>query len=365
MGSTALLAFGYVVLFLSNTLSSSAGIGGGLLNVAIIHSIQGFGLKDAVVMSLAAIMGNTLVQLCINIRTRHPSDNKKSVIYWDMVLMMLPAELGGSNLGVILSSVMPSTLMYIGAVIVLMIGGLFTAKKARHLYELENERKQDKGGITDKLMASNPMSNDVSLAADGLANTCETRSGSNASQPGEQQTRFPSLDAYLPEHTRRLGSISGAGNVDRSEDSLLTSPLLPPMQVPWFLIAVIGLVWTCYLSLYVGMTFVPGCSLDWGIILIFVYLIVVVEVPWAYLHLTAQQKSDPHSIVALGPQRAGHPPGDLLHRRADRAVGLRRRRADRALSAAAAHPAPGVHRHLRHDELPQHRAQFNPLRHTG
>ena len=69
MPGAGLIAFGYVLLFFSNTLASSAGVGGGLLNVAILHSVQGYDLKDAVVLSLSAIMGNTLLQLIINIRT--------------------------------------------------------------------------------------------------------------------------------------------------------------------------------------------------------------------------------------------------------------------------------------------------------
>jgi uncharacterized membrane protein YfcA len=302
MVSVGLMAAGYILLFLSNTLSSSAGVGGGLLNVAIIHSVQGYDLKSAVVLSLSAIMGNTLVQLIINIRTRHPTCKKRSVIYWDVIAIMLPAELGGSNLGVILSAILPPTLLYIGAILVLMMGGVFSVKKGLHLYELENERAMKKLTGDDHGITSNPISssNEQSRAsADSTASGPSTRSitdgGRNTAT--DPRPRFPSFDTYLPEKVR-VGSFSGVGVVDRSEDSIADpNAPPPPMEVPWFLIGVVTCVWMCYLVLYIVMALVPGCSSSWGITLAFIYIILLIEVPWGFNFLTKQQRAAPESIV--------------------------------------------------------------------
>jgi uncharacterized membrane protein YfcA len=296
------MAAGYILLFLSNTLSSSAGVGGGLLNVAIIHSVQGYDLKSAVVLSLSAIMGNTLVQLIINIRTRHPTCKKRSVIYWDVIAIMLPAELGGSNLGVILSAILPPTLLYIGAILVLMMGGIFSTKKAIHLYEMENERALKKIANEENATTNNPITNNKTTPtseSNGKSSPMSSLSIEDGARPSasDPTPRFPSFDTYLPDEVR-VGSFSGVGIVDRTEDSIADPSLpLPPMEIPWFVIGVITCVWMCYLVLYIVMALVPGCSSSWGVTLAFIYIILLVEVPWGFNYLTKQQQNAPDSVV--------------------------------------------------------------------
>lgn len=276
------LAGAYILLFLSNTLSSSAGVGGGLLNVAILHSVLGEGIKEAVVLSLAAIFGNTLVQVVINLQARHPGDGKKSVIYWDMIAMMLPAELGGSNLGVILSEAVPSTILYIGAIIVLMVGGIFSAKKASHLYELETAR-------------NNGDKNDLGMEDDTTAKLI----GNNFPENSDSKNLLsPLFVEEVGEVLERSHSQASARNssVDFSLSAILdTSAALPPLELPWTIIRVIAGVWLLFLGLYIAMSFVPGCSLGWGLILMSIYLVLLVEIPSAFSYLIKQQNNLLHT----------------------------------------------------------------------
>lgn len=280
-----MMALGYILLFGSNTLSSSAGVGGGLLNVAIIHSVQGYDIKSSVVLSLSAIMGNTLLQMLINSRTRHPTKKERSAIYWDVIAVMLPAELAGSNLGVILSDIMPSTILYIGAIIVLMIGGMFSTKKAMHLYELENERMLKKG----KQSATNgSVENPISAGNTTAAAVIED------GQPKEWFGESLSID-----HSHFQRSLSGAGSVDITEDSIVDiSAPLPPLELPWSVIGVVAAVWLLYLVLYVVMTQVPGCSSSWGATLSFIYIILIIVAPLLFRFLEQQQAEYPETIVA-------------------------------------------------------------------
>ena len=139
MDNPVTFAIGCFALFFCATLSSAGGVGGGGLNVPILISIFGYDYDSAVIISLFGVMGNVLVKViskrcnygrlfhCIichvlvNWSRRHPAKPNRPLIYWDMILIMEPAQLGGSNLGVILAKVFPSSILEIVGLFVLSI----------------------------------------------------------------------------------------------------------------------------------------------------------------------------------------------------------------------------------------------------
>ena len=58
-------------------------------------------MQEAVWLSNTAVLGNGLAQFAVNWRARHPSCASRPMIDWDAVLMLLPAQLGGGYIGVI------------------------------------------------------------------------------------------------------------------------------------------------------------------------------------------------------------------------------------------------------------------------
>lgn len=147
--STGLGAIGCVVLYLSSALCSSAGVGGGTLNVPILINLFGFSYTTATILSLCTLMGNYLFQFLINLDKRHPFSPNKPLIYWDIIMILLPAEMGGANIGVILSAIMPDTILYILAVVVLIIAGALTLNKGLHLYESETAAFAHQNALSD------------------------------------------------------------------------------------------------------------------------------------------------------------------------------------------------------------------------
>jgi uncharacterized membrane protein YfcA len=266
-----LFASGFILLFLSNALASSAGAGGGLLNVAIIHTLQGYDLKSSVVLSLAAIMGNTLSQFVVNSRTRHPECRTRMAIYWDMVAIMMPAELAGSNLGVVFSDSVPSTVSFICALIVLIIGGAFSAKKALHLYELENERAAKKAAVSGHSATVNPMTSAAATVVD------ESGSGN------------PSASTFSIEDSLSALSVGNGESLRKSEQSAV--------EIPWRMIGVLAAVWLCYMAIYIVMANIPGCSTSWGVTFSFIYVILAVVAPLLFRHLMNEQSSHPETVL--------------------------------------------------------------------
>ena len=88
---------GSCVLFLSCTLASAASIGGGGLSVLLV--IFHYGFQKGVLLSLWSIFGNVLVQVLLSLRAHHPLDKYRTLTYWDMVFVSLPAKLFGATIG--------------------------------------------------------------------------------------------------------------------------------------------------------------------------------------------------------------------------------------------------------------------------
>ena len=120
---------GGCVLFCGMALAATAGIGGGGLNVPVLILLFNFEPKEATVLSNTAVLGNGLSQFFLNFRRSHPSDPTKPLIDWVAVAMLLPAQLGGAELGVIMESIFPSSVLLILSVVLLAFAAAKTFVK--------------------------------------------------------------------------------------------------------------------------------------------------------------------------------------------------------------------------------------------
>jgi hypothetical protein len=88
---------GSLVLYLSCTLASAAGVGGGGLSVLLV--VFNFGFRKGVLLSLWTVFGNILAQTLLAIHTHHPLDKCRTLVYWDLIFVSLPAKLFGATIG--------------------------------------------------------------------------------------------------------------------------------------------------------------------------------------------------------------------------------------------------------------------------
>eukprot|EP00931_Biecheleriopsis_adriatica_P070503 TRINITY_DN4426_c0_g1_i1.p1 TRINITY_DN4426_c0_g1~~TRINITY_DN4426_c0_g1_i1.p1 ORF type:complete len:526 (+),score=83.34 TRINITY_DN4426_c0_g1_i1:33-1610(+) len=119
----------FVTLLVVAAAAGAAGIGGGGLNVPILMVISGFTMKEAVPLSHVAVMGNAVSQVLVNCRQRHPSSPVRPLIHWELALLMLPAQLSGSSLGVVVGKTMPPTLLVCLALCMILLAAGKTLKK--------------------------------------------------------------------------------------------------------------------------------------------------------------------------------------------------------------------------------------------
>merc|ERR1719163_265055 len=104
--------------------------------------ISSFGIKEAVPLSHAAVMGNAFAQLLMNAPQRHPSAPHRPLIHYELAILALPAQLGGNSLGVVVGRIFPPTLLIILSLLMLALAATKTFMKGVHLLQELRESKR-------------------------------------------------------------------------------------------------------------------------------------------------------------------------------------------------------------------------------
>ena len=99
---------GYFVFALIKAISNVAGIGGGGISVPIVMGMFGFDTKPAVAISSFAIFITSLASFIINFYKRHPEKPNVVVIDYNLVTIMMPLVLVGSQIGGLILVLFPT-----------------------------------------------------------------------------------------------------------------------------------------------------------------------------------------------------------------------------------------------------------------
>ena len=254
---TARSILGGFILYFSSSLCASGGVGGGTLNVPILYYIFGYSFHEAVILSLCTLAGNYLVQTIINIGRKHPKDKSRPLIYWDAVLVLLPAELGGSNIGVILSEVFAESFMLLLAILLLIFVLPLTYYKAQSVWD-------DETTVLEAL---------------------------NDSRLGRSTNTSSQLSPLV-----EVPSDNNLASQDREDNELLGKPK-SSVAIPWLTISVIILFIIVYIILYVIENSYNVCSWKYAVTISSIYPIIIAEVVWGYLYLMKQQTDEPSRVL--------------------------------------------------------------------
>lgn len=138
MPSTELFVIGSVVLFFGCTLSAAGGVGGGGINVPVLLLFFKYSFDTSVSLSLFVVLGNAFAQGLLNITKSHPDNERKSLIWWELVIVLLPAQMGGANIGAVLADYIPTSILYIIALLVLVFASSLSLLKGLKKYHEEN-----------------------------------------------------------------------------------------------------------------------------------------------------------------------------------------------------------------------------------
>ncbi len=100
--------------------------------------VFGFPYQNAVVFSLFTVFGNHCSQTYINWNRCHPVLKTRPLIYWEIILIILPAQLAGTNIGTTFSSALPETPLIIIAMLTVILASYKSLSKGISLYKTES-----------------------------------------------------------------------------------------------------------------------------------------------------------------------------------------------------------------------------------
>lgn len=255
MPTSGIFAGGCVTLLFSCILCSAAGVGGGGINVPILLLIFGYGFNTSVKLSLFAVLGNALAQNILNFGKSHPKYNDLPLIFWELVIILSPAQLGGSNIGNILADILPDSVLYIIALLILLFACYMSTKKGIKRYHEEVEIDKAKQSLTSISTTPNP-----SLPPTKEEGPHDRNSVSSI----DEVDRRTSIAEELNNSKIALGTLAKALNQK--------TDLPAPIQLPLRVMLVVFIVWVCYTAIVVSLKFVSKCSTDYYLLFIFLYV---------------------------------------------------------------------------------------------
>jgi uncharacterized membrane protein YfcA len=311
---------GCLCLFLSCLMASAGGIGGGGLNVPIFVVILGFQFKTATILSLCTVLGNYISQIYVNWDRSHPLMITRPLIYFEIILVLVPAQLGGNNIGVIIAEIFPDTILLIVAVLVVIYALIKTTLKAKKLYKKETLVLQCGDDSMKRPLVLNPAEQRLVIEDDDddeddnpilLHNSghysnhvqIALENGANGGPEPEEPLR---LDKYL--NSRSTGnsshhkggsnhvSSSGVRLFDYSRDSF--SSLVPAVIRDYYIIGALVAVWAGYGAFYVSMQVAAEkCSTPYYILLACSFIPLAITVYFGLRYVSANQIEDSHLIL--------------------------------------------------------------------
>ena len=129
-----------LAIFLATVLASAAGIGGGAVLVPLFTLLGEFTEHEAIPLSIATVFGASAFSTLGNyLWQKHPHVTHRPVIAYDATLVLLPATLLGSTIGVFLNKICPNWLIVVLLVALCGFSGMRTIEKAYQLRAKEDK----------------------------------------------------------------------------------------------------------------------------------------------------------------------------------------------------------------------------------
>jgi len=321
----------FFTMFFIAVAAGATGIGGGGLNVPMLMIWSRFSIKEAVPLSHAGVMGNSLVMLFWNAPQRHPACARRPLIDYELALLLLPAMLAGSNLGVIVGRVLPSTVLIVLALVVLLFATFKSTKKGLSIGRVQRAARSTNQPASGALpRVSSSALPHASIAPVGVSPGMPSPPrvmGADGSGPdtGRGAERFSHWPTLAPEgngeepvqrtwsgglmHSSRKQSTSACGE----QLARRLTPLFPlqrePMRVPW---TAIGLMVLCnvlftidILAMKEDVTGVKMCTAPYWCIFIVLYPLALLGIKcgaWSLRKLARWHEEQGDGVIEGDPE---------------------------------------------------------------
>lgn len=241
---------GCVTLFFACVVCAAGGVGGGGIVVPILLIIYDYNYQSCVNYSLFTLLGSYFAQLTINLYRFHPTKKFHPLIAWEVVTVLLPAQLGGSNIGSILAGVFPDSVRYIFALVFLCYACYLTYTKGVHRWEDESREMEEQRKLEE-----------AKSEIEAPRNSTIDEIGSTVSEADIQQ-----------------------------------------MILPRKSIIVIAVMWLSYIAIIVGMNFTKKCSTAFDVSMVILYIPLLITIVWGVGVLRGQEKRTSNTNSLMTPK---------------------------------------------------------------
>lgn len=127
----------FISIFFVIILSSTSGVGGGGILIPLFMLIGNFDILNAAALTVLVIACNSFIRMIFLINKKHPQSNKRYLIDYSPILLIVPFDGNTSFIGLILSEIAPKWFILFSILIVLGIIFYKTCKKAMIQYKEE------------------------------------------------------------------------------------------------------------------------------------------------------------------------------------------------------------------------------------
>ena len=110
-----------ITALIVSAVAAGGGIGGGGLLLPLLILTLAMTPHDAAPLANATVLGGAIANLLLNVKKTHPSDATRSLINFEVALMMEPMTMAGALAGVLLNKVLPGWLITLMLILILGI----------------------------------------------------------------------------------------------------------------------------------------------------------------------------------------------------------------------------------------------------
>eukprot|EP00929_Paragymnodinium_shiwhaense_P097320 TRINITY_DN5904_c0_g1_i1.p1 TRINITY_DN5904_c0_g1~~TRINITY_DN5904_c0_g1_i1.p1 ORF type:complete len:561 (+),score=59.93 TRINITY_DN5904_c0_g1_i1:62-1744(+) len=266
-------------VFFIGIAAGATGIGGGGLNVPMLMLWSRFDIKEAVPLSHAAVMGNALAMLLRNAPQQHPHYPVRPLIHHEMALVLLPAMLGGTNLGVMVGRVFPPAILIILSLCLLAFATTKTMLRGLKMSKARPGQQQQQQQAARLALNGCPLTSPLPDARAVFLSPKPKPWPQLGVEPGMGDDRSADLGGAPPRRTWS-GDIIAVGTPQPAMPRPASSQ--NQVRVPWTVINIMVLANIVFtlddLAMQKDVTGVRMCTGAWWAIMLCVYPVIAVGI---------------------------------------------------------------------------------------